>query len=433
MFSRQGQADIAEGCEGLAQGINQLLSLVPYPRTARLVFTILTPANGRTEVEATVHSPVTPEAAYNNVGLGNVLSYMDGQKSGQVFVRELGDVAPATFEPRPLDGGIATITIQDTDGLERVGYLRTASRPNLSHSVTNYAPGYQQTLKALIGSHHQYITYPNVSGPDGPVTVYSCEDIPQQLISDMATHPYCNIKAIVSNIDENIVPIIVPDSQHLHSSKNYIELFRQDIGDLSALNKVVEFALSRQSDRGRNPTALHVHFPGENFQDSNEIPDVLVDLVGGRPTQAALQEWCEKVGGSKFATEGGFSIVVQPWYDTYLVSVPQSMQKTAHYRPTEIRLHECNLNLFKLRVETSLYPNHYDPQNSEHTIIVEDDARSSRHVITSESTEQDWQRILRRLMSQDIEVTLRKGDRELRWSTFLFSTAQIRPVTLDVC
>ncbi|KAK8121789.1 hypothetical protein PG984_010459 [Apiospora sp. TS-2023a] len=415
LHSRQGQADIAGGLEGLTDGINQLLSLGHSQRKVKLVFSIRSPANGYAEMEAEVESPLTVEAAYENAALGQLVSYMEGVENwGKVFVRTGSDVAPEGFEPRPLDGGLATISIWDEDDLERVGYLRTATRPNLSHSVTDYAPGYQQTLKALIGSHHQYVTFPNVAGPDGPVAVYSCEDLPQQLISDTATQTYCNIKASVTKIDENIVPIILPDSQHLRSSKNYIEIFRQDIGDVQALNKVVEFALSRQPRGRKLPTALYVHFPGENFQKGNE-PDVVVDLVGGRPTQASQQLWGVAVGASKYDHEGGFSIVVQPWYETYLLSVPQSMQKKANQKPTEARLHEFNITLFRLQVQTSLYPGDYDPDNKEHTIIVEDDIRSYRHVITSESTEQDWQRIRGRLMSQNIEITLRKGDRELRW------------------
>lgn len=428
MFGRQGQVDVAEGEEGLADGINQLLSLTPEQDVARLVFTILTPGDGQTEIKTTISSPLTDDAVLENGHLRQLLSYMESLEYGRVFLHQDGDVKPETFQPKPLDGGIATITSQEPEGLERVGYLRTASRPNLSHSVTDYAPGFQQTLKYLMESHHQYITFPNVAGPDGPVTVYSCEDIPQKLISDIATHTYCDIKAVISPIiDENIVPIILPDSQHMHSSRNYTEVFRQDIGELAALNKIVEFALSRQSGRSKNTTALNVYFPGQNFQNSNKMPDVVVGLVGGQPTQPAFEEWSEKVGGSKFETEGGFAIVVQPWYETYLMSVPQSMQKTAQYRPTEIRLHECNLDLFKLKVQTSLYPSHYDPQNKEHTIIVEDDVHSFRHIITSESTDQDWSRILRRLMSQNLEITLRKGDKELRWSKSCFPPPRFGP------
>ncbi|KAK8017039.1 hypothetical protein PG993_015228 [Apiospora rasikravindrae] len=414
MYSRQGQADVAEGYAGLAQGVIRLLSLNVAERDVQLVFTIIGTRSERGEVKATVNTPIEVPPPGAEGALSDILERIQDEEDPKVFVRRASDVAPSTFEPKPLEGGIATITYKDADDLERIGYLRTSRRPNLNHSVTNYATSYQHTLHALIGSHHQWITFPEVRGAAGPVKVYSCEDIPQQLISSIATHTYCSIKADVERIDRNIVPVILSDSQS-HYTSNAIELFRQNLGDLEALNRVVQHALSRLPGRRKIADGIHVFFPGEDYQDIN-TGHVFIGLDNGRATEGAFNAWVQKIGTCKYENPAGISLVVQPWFEIYIVSAPQSMQSAPNYQPFNVRLAECNLQLFKLRVAKDLYPGNYDPQDKEHTLILEDEIRSSRHVITYESTEEDWQRMLRRLMCQNLEVTLKTKDRDARWN-----------------
>ncbi|KAK8064443.1 hypothetical protein PG994_007081 [Apiospora phragmitis] len=409
-----GASRCGRGYEGLARGLTRLLSLNTAERDVALIFTILSPSNGRTEVKATVQVPIAVPDADEEGALSDVLARIEAQESPRVFIRKGRDEAPGTFEPKPLEGGIATITIKGKDGLERVGYLRTASRPNLNHSVAQYAPGYQHTINALIGSHHQYVTFPEVVGPAGPVSIYSCEDLPQKLVSDMATHTYCSIKAKVKPLDPHIVPVILPDSQNFHKS-NAIELFRQNLGDLEGLNRVVEHALSRQPHRGQHTTGIHIFFPGEDFQDGDYQQAVFIELADGKATQAALDQWSQKVGGSKYYNPAGVSLVALPWYDTYILSMPHSMQTAPDYKPVEVRLHECTLDLFKLRVSTHLYTNLYQPYSKEHTLILEDDTRSYRHIIAFGCTEANWRRIRLRFMSQNIQITLKTQDQEVRW------------------
>ncbi|KAK8075772.1 hypothetical protein PG997_010435 [Apiospora hydei] len=413
----KGQADVSEGYNGLAQGVTRLLSLDvdERKRDVQLVFTIIGSRSGRCEVKATVHAPIGDHPDGAEGPLSDILERIQCEERPLVFVRRESDVAPTTFEPKPLDGGIATITYRDDDDLERKGYLRTARRPNLNHSVTHYATSYQHTINALIGSHHQWITFPDVPGPAGPVRLYSCEDIPQQLISNIATHTYCGINAIVERIDPNIVPVILPDSQS-HYTSNAIELYRQNLGDLEALNRVVEHTLSRLPGRRKIADGLHVYFPGEDFQNSNRGGYVFIGLMDGRATEDGFNAWQKYIQPSRFSNPKGASLVVQPWFEIYIISAPQSMQSVPGYQTLNVRLIECNLQLFKMRVAKDLYPGNYDPDNKEHTLILEDEIRSSRHVITHESNEDDWQRILRRLMCQNLEVTLKTKDRDARWN-----------------
>ncbi|KAK7999426.1 hypothetical protein PG990_012026 [Apiospora arundinis] len=415
LYSRQGQAEFACGYESLAQAVNQVLSLDIIERKDLLLyFTLFSAATGRTEVTAVVDTPIVPPADGEEGPLSEVLAMIHEDDYVKTFVRMHADAAPSTYEPKPLDGGVATITMKDDEEQERLAYLRVPNRPSLDHGAIQFAKSYQQTIGGLIGSPHQYISF-NV-GSTGVFSVYSCEDLPQEVIRNIATHPYCNIKAIVQPIDPNIVPVIVPDGED-RDIPNVIEVFRKDLGGFEGLERVVAHALSRQPDGRETAAAIRMHFPGEAFQElSGEA--LYIELKDGKATQDGLNTWAQWVGGSKYDNPEGVSIVVQPWYNHYVLTLPPSMTAGSNYKnykPVSIRLHECTLDLFKLKVSTEVYKVDYDPENKGHTLMIEDETHSFRHMITHDSTDDDWQRILRRLMSQRIEITLRKDNQDAKW------------------
>ncbi|KAK6829721.1 hypothetical protein PG987_010305 [Apiospora arundinis] len=425
----KGQAEFACGYESLAQAVNQVLSLDIIERKDLLLyFTLFSAATGRTEVTAVVDSPIVPPSDGEEGPLSEVLAMIHEDDYVKTFVRMHADAAPSTYEPKPLDGGVATITMKDDEEQERLAYLRVPNRPSLDHGAIQFAKSYQQTIGGLIGSPHQYISF-NV-GSTGVFSVYSCEDLPQEVIRNIATHPYCNIKAIVQPIDPNIVPIIVPDGED-RDIPNVIEVFRKDLGGFEGLERVVAHALSRQPDGRETAAAIRMHFPGEAFQElSGEA--LYIELKDGKATQDGLNTWAQWVGGSKYDNPEGVSIVVQPWYNHYVLTLPPSMTAGSNYKnykPVSVRLHECTLDLFKLKVSTEVYKVDYDPENKGHTLMIEDETHSFRHMITHDSTDDDWQRILRRLMSQRIEITLRKGNQDAKWGSNPRFATQIWPET----
>lgn len=414
LYSRQGVAEFVMEYGSLARAINRLLSLdIVKLNNVMLHFDITAPSTGRSGITAVVDTPIQRPPKGKVGPLDELLSMI--QEEGTItFVRLPSDRLPATPEPKPMDGGIATIIMEDDYKLRQIAYMRVPRISGTQHTSIRYTRSYQDTMGTLIDVPHHYLTFR--VGLSKPVTIYSCEDLPQGLVKDISAQPFCEIKVVATRVDPNTVPVVLPEGDDTRHSGNVIELLRQDLGDLDGLKRVVAHALSRQPDGGKNVIGIQVHYPGPDFQQVH-MEGLYLPLANGQPTQAAMNLWSQRIGGHKDADPQGVSMVVQPCFNGYFLSGSHtSRQGVEQFTPIRLRFHDLPLRSFKAKIAAELFLGAYEPQNDRHTLTVEDDVGSFRHVITFHSTNDDWTQICRRLMSQNLHFTLKKNDSDTRWS-----------------
>ncbi|KAK8103542.1 uncharacterized protein PG998_010575 [Apiospora kogelbergensis] len=233
----------------LARAINRLLSLdIVKLNNVMLHFDITAPSTGRSGITAVVDTPIQRPPKGKVGPLDELLSMI--QEEGTItFVRLPSDRLPATPEPKPMDGGIATIIMEDDYKLRQIAYMRVPRISGTQHTSIRYTRSYQDTMGTLIDVPHHYLTFR--VGLSKLVTIYSCEDLPQGLVKDISAQPFCEIKVVATRVDPNTVPVVLPEGDDTRHSGNVIELLRQDLGDLDGLKRVVAHALSRQPDGGR--------------------------------------------------------------------------------------------------------------------------------------------------------------------------------------
>lgn len=329
------------------------------------------------------------------------------------FVR-IGDEPEPTDPKRP--GGYQP---PSTEGIVRIEhtaenevvYMRVPKKLRKGHQPHQFSMEYMLAMQALFSADgpHAWVSYQN--GRIGGA--YQYLDPPGELWEEVINEqnewsPIPTISLNLESIRHAVVPVIVPG---VFATSELPELERKDFRltkttqDGTGLSKVYEAVkLSLKNvDLKKECSRFEIWCPGAHFKFIEQQP-ARIPFSGNIINPASLQEW-QKLLGSGAVPDEGFALVVRPVYKVYRIRGIDDDNNTV-----DVHINRYDLAQFKRFVRNRIYGN-YNPKDPLQVLTLSSTNQPTL-LIQHNTTEEQWQWILRNIVEPDLDLSLEDADDE---------------------
>ncbi|KAI2638414.1 hypothetical protein GGS21DRAFT_437924 [Xylaria nigripes] len=319
-----------------------------------------------------------------------------------------------TYEPMSTDRYI--VRIENANG--EVAYMRVPSGLGQEHQSHQFSHEYTRAMQVLMypDAPHSWVSYQQgligdayqyLDPPDG-----LWKQVIQKSMSyeadDRPAHPTISFKLVP--INDDVVPVVIPG---VFNSTRLPGLNRRNFNStntsgaseaLSKLRQVIESAMTT-TDFINQCKGLEIWCPASHFKDTAKQP-IRIALSGDTTISTFTKDW-HKVLKTGVVPSKPFGLVVRPVYKAYRIGKPSGSKMN-------FEIMESTLERFKAFVRDRIH-NDYIHESSSHVLFLEpSDGRSYQpdFTIRQETTEEEWQWILRNIIEPELVVTVERADNE---------------------
>ncbi|ORY70352.1 uncharacterized protein BCR38DRAFT_481484 [Pseudomassariella vexata] len=338
------------------------------------------------------------------------------------FVRLAADEAPPALEPG-LGSGVAKLVLETRNRPAITAYLRTPTTPTVSNTSSQYVVEYQRSLGVFFSNNmegekvrHQYLrmrTLPEekrISGKETDEKVYTCQDITESVVQQIATQAATgNVPSIElkpEDINTNKIPIITPDDQGWVSETQAVT--KTQLWETDWICRATQDAWASKLTGASKVTSIEFWVPAEDFHNLDVSPIIVSLTTNGDPTAAGHGAWIDRINAFKAEDpehyNKGFAVVARPVYNSYRLQAPAWETVKGHSAYHDFKLMEQDLELFKDQISIYLFQNGYDKFEQTHVLRLQPEGGISGHVVRHDTTEDEWKRIQRRIITDRINV-----------------------------
>jgi hypothetical protein len=329
----------------------------------------------------------------------------DAPDSRACFVHAAVDDHPPSIEPQTRsDKYVVRI---EAEGNGEVAYMRVPTKLLPEHRAHQFSMEYTRAMRLLTLSPepHAWVSYQGGLIGD----TFHDLDPPSELWDEVidaknAWGPLPTISFTLFPIDKDIVPVILPgyfrpsDALEFRRSDFTSSTGGDPIAGLNKLYNAIESVTKTVANMSRECIALEIWCPGRNFKSIDQKPTRL-DFIGRKP--ATAQDW-EKVKG--MVPEVPFCVVVRPVYRNY------RLHNADNSKTVSLKISQYDIASFKDFLKNRLYDD-YNPETDEQVIVLgpfTKDSNQADMVIRADTTEAEWQWIIRNITDPTLTVSIKK-------------------------
>ncbi|KAI0440810.1 hypothetical protein F4803DRAFT_563528 [Xylaria telfairii] len=322
---------------------------------------------------------------------------------------------PGGYEPPSTEGVIRIALPGETE----VAYMRVPKRLRKGHKPHQFSMEYMLALQALFFDNgpHAWVSFRK----DDIANTYQYLDPPGQLWTDIINGHIMwkqnpTVSLSLESIDHAVVPVIVPGNftSKLPGLKRKDFRLTSTAKNVTGLKKVYEAVrLSLKSvDLKKECSGLEIWCPGANFKSIHQRP-AHITFSGDIANLTSLHDW-QRLLGSGVVPDEGFALVVRPVYKVYHLRGIDDGNNIV-----DLQINGYDIARFQAFVRARIYGN-YDSGDPS-LVLTLSSANQPKLLIQHNTTEEQWQWILRNITQPDIDLSLEDADDEwlipetMRW------------------